>query len=290
MDVPANATRFYGNANFALDVVVNRKIAFIHTSLLNDPFDPYGFFETDFGENYARLIQHVKEHHPADLGWFRTHVTAVSWITTVKELRTYLEKVRRTTFILSTSVASPDLHPKDNLYMWGHYGNGHRGVAIEFDTGALANAVLAQHEAVNGKPFEEGVVWAPMEYTRSFSPISAEDVYDFMKQEKDVMKSRVTQRAITRLDRYYNRMPTVKSDFWRNENEWRLMWRSDETSDCVYMCPIAEDCISAIYLGLNLPQQAQDQMVLAARAKFPSAKIMKASKRHGDLALNFNQI
>ncbi len=290
MDVPRYVTRFYGKTDFVLDVIEKQQIAFIHTSLLNDPFDLYCFFETDFGDNYSRLIQHVKEHHPANVGWFRTHVTALSWIKTVKELKAHLEKVRRTTFVLSTSAVSPSLHPKNNLYMWGHYGNGHRGVAIEFDTVALENAVLAQHAAVNGKPFDEGGVWAQMEYARSFSPIVAEDIYDFMKQEKDVMEGRVTERRATRLDRYYNRMSIVKSDVWRSENEWRLMWRSDETADTIYKSPITQDCIAAIYLGLSLPQDAENQIVSSARSGFPKAKIMKASKRHGDLALDFRQV
>lgn len=290
MDIPQQVTRFYGNTEFALDVIENRRIAFVHCSRLNDPFDLYCFFETDFGENYNNLIKYVKSHHPANVRWFRTHVTPLSWITTVNELKAHLEKVRRTTFVLSTSAASPDLHPKDNLYMWGHYGNGHRGVAIEFDTEALANAVMTQHAAVNGKPFEQGDVWAKMEYTASFSPISAEDVYDFMKQEKDVMDGRVATRAMTRLDRHYNRMSIVKSDVWRSENEWRLMWRSDETAEMIYKCPIAADCVAAIYLGLSLPQEAEERIVCAAGNGFPAAKIMKASKRHGDLALDFRHV
>ena len=174
--------------------------------------------------------------------------------------------------------------------MWGHYGNGHRGVAIEFDTGALTNAVLTQHAAVNSTPFQEGGVWARMEYTQSFSPIVAEDVYDFMKQEKAVMEGRITARVATRLDRYYNRMSIIKSNVWQSENEWRLMWRSDETADPIYKCPIAQDCIAAIYLGLCLPQEAENRIVSAARSEFPAAKIMKASKRHGDLALDFRQV
>jgi hypothetical protein len=111
-----------------------------------------------------------------------------------------------------------------------------------------------------------------------------------MKQEKDVMEGRVTKRAVTRLDRYYNRMSIVKSDVWQTENEWRLMWRSDETTDAIYKCPLAEDCIARIYLGLNLPQEAESRIVSAARSGFPAAKIMKASKRHGDLALDFHQV
>lgn len=290
MVIPQQVTRFYGNMDFAFDVVENRQIAFIHTSLLNDPFDLDCLFDTAFGDNYAGLIRHVKERHPADVRWFSAHLKPRSWIATVKKLKAHLETVKRTTFVLSTSAASPYLHPKDNLYMWGHYGNGHRGVAIEFNAGALENAALAQHTAVNGKQFEEGGVWTQVEYVRSFSPISVEDIYDFMKQEKGVMEGRISERALTRLHRYYNRMSKVKSDVWQSEDEWRLMWQSDETTDPIHKCPIPQDCIAAIYLGLSLPQEFQDRIVSAARSKFPAAKIMKASKRFGDLALDFREI
>jgi Protein of unknown function (DUF2971) len=123
--------------------------------MLNDPFDPYCFFETDFGDGFQNLIAHVRKNHPRDLPWFRAHVTPQSWGQTVKDLKAHLQMVRETSFVLSTSAAHSGLHPKDNLYMWGHYANGHRGLAIEFDTQALASAVLKHHEAENGKPLEE---------------------------------------------------------------------------------------------------------------------------------------
>ena len=69
--------------------------------------------------------------------------------------------------------------------MWGHYGNGHRGIAIEFDTRTLADAVLKHHEAENGKPSEESEVWTKIEYKKTFGPITLEYVYEFMKQEHD---------------------------------------------------------------------------------------------------------
>jgi hypothetical protein len=158
MDIPQQVTRFYGSTQFALDVISNKKIAFVHISLLNDPFDPYCFFETDFGDSYQNLIAYVKKSHPQDLRWFMAHVTPQGWGQAVRDLKKYLDKERSTGFILSTSAASSVLHPKDSLYMWGHYANGHRGLAIEFDTQALASAVRKNHEVENGKPSEESDV------------------------------------------------------------------------------------------------------------------------------------
>ena len=40
---PAAVTRFYGKVDYALDVIRNKQIAFVHVSLLNDPFDPLLF-------------------------------------------------------------------------------------------------------------------------------------------------------------------------------------------------------------------------------------------------------
>lgn len=142
---PATVTRFYGTADYALDVIRAKQIAFVHVSLLNDPFDPYCFFETDFEGKYPPLLRYVQRHHPKDIAWFRAEVTAVNWGKTVRELQEYLQNLRKHTFMLSTSAPLAGFHPKDNLYMWGHYGNGHRGLAIEFDTENVAAAVLKHH-------------------------------------------------------------------------------------------------------------------------------------------------
>jgi hypothetical protein len=61
MDTPQQVTRFYGTVDYAMDVIKNRQIAFVHASMLNDPFDPYCFFETDFGDSYQNLIAHYDE-------------------------------------------------------------------------------------------------------------------------------------------------------------------------------------------------------------------------------------
>jgi len=231
----------------------------------------------------------VRKNHPCDLPWFREHVTFQSWGQTVKDLKAYLQMVRDTAFVLSTSAAHSGLHPKDNLYMWGHYANGHRGLAIEFDTQALASAVLKHHEAENGKPLEESNVWAKIEYTRTFSPNTAEHVYEFMKQEMELLKRKAAVRARTQLDRYYNRMTIIKSDVWQSENEWRLMWRNTETEGKVCKCPIGEDAIASIFLGLNLETESAEELIAAAKQNYPAASILRAHKRHGDLALEFHR-
>ena len=286
---PPQVTRFYGTTDFALDVIENKQIAFVHALKLNDPFDPYGFFETDFEDSYAKLLQHVQKRHPNDLLWFSSSVTAQSWGQTVTELKSYLQGLRETTFVLSTCAEFPGVRPEHNLYMWGHYANGHRGVAIEFNTHALANAVLSHHAAVGETPLGETNVWAKMEYVKTFPPITAEDVYEFMKQEMELLARKITVRTPTNLDVYYSRMSTIKNDVWQNENEWRLMWRNDEIKERIFKCPIGSDAIASIFLGMMLAPDVRKRILSSGRQHFPAARIFQARKRHGDLALQFDR-
>ena len=172
--IPPRVTRFYGCVEYGIDVVESGQIAFVHVSRLNDPFDPYFFFETDFGDSYNNLIRYVKENHPGEVSRFRVYLPAQNWINTVQKLKAYLQEMRATTFVLSTCAARGDVEPKDNLYMWGHYANGHRGLALEFDTNALASAVLQRHEAENAAPSEGDNVWAKIAYAETFPPITGE--------------------------------------------------------------------------------------------------------------------
>jgi len=282
---PATVTRFYGTVDYALDVIRTKQIAFVHVSLLNDPFDPYCFFETDFESKYQNLLRYVQQHHPKDMPWFRAQVTAVSWGKTVREIKQYLDALRKHTFMLSTSAPLDGFHPKDNLYMWGHYGYGHRGIAIEFDTENVAEVVLKHHENENA-PLAERAIWSKVEYAKAFAPIAAADVYAFLRQEKDLELRRITARVETNLGVYYQRMSIIKSDVWSSENEWRLMWRNTSAPPSVYKCPISEECICNIFIGLNFVGDASAFASEAKRA-FPNAGVFQAIKRHGDLALEF---
>jgi hypothetical protein len=286
---PATVTRFYGNTSFGLDVLDNQQVALVRVALLNDPFDPYGFFETDFG-NYMNLANYVRTHHPHDRGWFRVHVTAQSWGKTEREIKAYMAELRKDTFVLCTSAPTETAHPMDNLYMWGHYGNGHRGLAIEFDAAALANTVLGHHCSAGNAPLIGEQSWVQIEYARSFRPISAEDVFQFLKECHEVDARRKKQPDQTSLDAYYRQLSVIKGHVWKSENEWRLMWRSKtETSD-VYKIPITRECIRAVYLGLAMEGSEVERAAEAAARNFPNAEMWRARKRHGDLSVDFQRI
>jgi hypothetical protein len=182
---PPSLTRFYGTPRFGLDVLDNRQVSFVRVTLLNDPFDPYGFFETEF-YGYLGLFKYVQHKHPRDLWWFRASVTSRSWHKTEEEIKDYMADLRLHSFVLSMSAPTAEAHPRDSAHMWGHYGGGHRGLAIEFDPANLETAIIDHNSSVGGEPLNErDKTWIKMEYADSFAPIMAEDVFQFLKQEND---------------------------------------------------------------------------------------------------------
>ncbi len=284
---PQTVTRFYGNVDYALDTIVNKHITFVHVSTLNDPFDPYFFLETDFDEKRGLLLKYIKKNHPSDEAWFRKQVTETSWRRTMSELRTFMENLKKSSFVFSTSGEIDGIHPRDNLYMWGHYANGHRGVAIEFDTAELSTSALNHHKSFGGAPIETNTVWEKIEYRPRFFPVTAENYYQFMKQEHDLQLGNITTRARTALDDYYDLLGRVKSEVWKPENEWRLLWRNDTTRMKIYRCPITTGSIKTVILGQSMSEKSKSDFGVETNHNFPTAKVLRAEKRRGDLALDF---
>jgi hypothetical protein len=64
--LPKHVVRFYGTVDFALDAIGAPAGDVRACVELNDPFDPYFFFETDFQGKYSELLKYVRKKHPED--------------------------------------------------------------------------------------------------------------------------------------------------------------------------------------------------------------------------------
>jgi hypothetical protein len=282
--LPKNVVRFYRNVDYALDTIAHRQAIFVHVSKLNDPFDPYFFFETDFGGNYQRLIGWVGDHHPSDIGWFVQHVTADGWQKSVDDIMAFMRDLRNTSYVFSCSAATKESHPKDNLYMWGHYGNGHRGVAIEFDTRKVASLVTQVHNEEKDQQLGPESAWVRIEYETKMPPMTRKMFFDFFRNDYE------GGQRHTSLAAFYDKTARVKSLVWKPEAEWRMLWHNDETRLKVHRAPIPSDAVTAVYLGMSMSAGSEADVVFETRRKFPTAKIYKASKKPGFTELEFKQV
>ena len=208
-------------------------------------------------------------------------MSPANWNDTVKSLRQKLDQWRKTTFVFSTSCEIDGFHPRSNLYMWGHYGNGHRGVALEFDTEVLsASALKHQKEGTQELSVQEH--WAEMLYEPSTPPLTAEDFFQHLTQDRGTMIN-PANRQLTGVEKYFKNLGIVKNEVWQREREWRLMWQDEETHMKIHRCPVLSDAVTGIVLGLNLGQNSVDDFVSEASRNFPNAKILRAKAHLGNL-------
>lgn len=164
---PNQVMRFYGNVQYALECIALKQITFLHIDKLNDPFDPYFYFETDFNDDYQEIINFIQHNNKNDLLNFKQTLPEEKWERALKGMREYLYNTLNNICVFSTIEIFEEKHPKDNLYMWSHYGYGHRGVAIEFNTYLLAKAVLSSMKNQKGATNNVNEVWSKIDYQRA---------------------------------------------------------------------------------------------------------------------------
>lgn len=279
--MPERVARFYGNVDFALDTIANRQLTFIHVSKLNDPFDPYFFFDTQFNERYDAVVSYVSVNHPNDFGWFINAVPPENWNATIRNLKDYLERMRQSTFMFSTSGISSNTHLRDNLHMWGHYGNGHRGVLIEFDMGKLMECAKSANESASKKTNYVDDIFMKVEYKESIPLLTPRDIFLFYKSITIGIDNP------TVVERYLNNTLRIKSADWKNENEWRMLWHNDETRLKVHHMRISEASIKKVYIGFNMTKTNSKDVEFETRRRFPNAQIIFAKRTPGAFGLEF---
>jgi hypothetical protein len=95
---------------------------------MNDPFDPYFEFVTDFEGRYPAILSWIEANHGAkEVRWFKSVMPYQSWRNSLSGIKKRNANLKENSFLLCASAPLADLEPAHNLYMWGHYCSGHRG-------------------------------------------------------------------------------------------------------------------------------------------------------------------
>jgi hypothetical protein len=282
---PGHVIRFYSNTQYALESVGFREITFLHPDKLNDPFDPPFYLATEFNNDLQSLIKYVEQYHPEEIEQFKTLATKESWEKFLSLMENFLYECRNNFFIFSTCGISKEEHPKDSLYMWSHYGNGHRGVAIEFDTALLINSLSKIPENKNpilgpknlgrygdGTPYE-------IKYESKLPKMTCQSMYKV-----------IVSQDVTEIFNIVNLTFWLKSVVWEKEKEWRFILGNEDTKLKVLKIGLEDDTITAIYLGCRIDDRVKDDLIFEAKNKFPNAKIYKGKIAQGNFALEFEPL
>jgi hypothetical protein len=281
---PAYLTRFYGNIDNARDVFKTKSITFVRVSRMNDPFDPYFEFVNDFENRYGAIIERIRDAHgPKEVRWFKGIMPYNSWIKVVNDIKEKNEYLRSSSFLFCASAPHGGTEPSHNLYMWGHYCAGHRGIAIEFDAERVASSLVEHQTRINPNWSKELKVWIPVIYQDKIERLTPEDFYDFLKASAQ-------EELVTKLAVQLNTVSRIKSTVWRPEQEWRLMWRNDEVEPEIYKVPILSGSVHRVFIGLRVADELAARIAAECRAAFPGADILKGAARPGEFALDFRAI
>ncbi len=210
---PEKVVRFYGNTDYALECIALKRATFIHRDNLNDPFEVGVSFDTDFGNNYESLLRYVQRYHPSELTSFREKLPMQGWYNIVGQWAMMASRIQESLLVFSASAEKDGVQPQENLYMWGHYGNGHRGIAIEFNTAVLTDSLMSPEESGGSDP------WYGMEYDDEMPKITRDDIF------KCVMNSTPEKPCGPELIDSILKRACFKGMVWERENEWRISSR-----------------------------------------------------------------
>ncbi|PWV45922.1 DUF2971 domain-containing protein [Chitinophaga sp. S165] len=126
---------------------------------------------------------------------------------------------------------------KDNLLMWSHYGDSHRGFCVGFNPEILFDCIQGQ--------------LGPVIYSNDFPVLGLFDN---------------TQEGLTRI-------LCTKSEHWQYEDEHRFV-KIDGSRKII---KLPDEAITEIILGCNMPDAFKKEIILLADQKFPGAKIFEAT-------------
>lgn len=282
VSTPRRVIRFYGDPKYALESIGFKEITFLHADKLNDPFDPPFYFITDFNKDYEELTKYIQQHHSKDLKRFSDRLSRESWDAFLSSIEKYFYDCRNNSFIFSTCGVDNKEHPKDSLYMWSHYGNGHRGVAIEFDTHLLTRAVSKNLATHGTEPLYK------IGYRTDMPKITCESIYQYImnvtKNDNDESWDE------TELFNTFCLILSSKSRVWEDEKEWRYILRNDKTRLKVLKLGLDDDTITTLYIGCRTDYRVKDDLIFEIRNKFPNATVYKSNVVEGNFALAFEPL
>ena len=96
--------------------------------------------------------------------------------------------------------------------MWAHYGNGHRGILIEFDVEHLRASAIATNDTALRPVNNPNEAFLKVIYRRALRPSRIEDVVNFYRRSEN------EALAQTRLIRYFRDSVATRAVFERDES------------------------------------------------------------------------
>jgi hypothetical protein len=260
IDVPETVYKYRDwNNNFHKKVITRRELFLASPALFNDPFDcklPIAYWKLGVDTQLAReyFPQMVERHKPhLSKGEKEKEVARLIDEGRFKDME-YLEVMEKNFFEeLNSKIGLVSLTAyRDNILMWSHYSNSHKGFCIGFKSKILFN---------NPDHFGRG---GQVIYKKEFPIILPTE--DFGQQ---IVKQTY-----------------IKSDIWAYEKEYRLSKFNGANKTIVF----PEDSVSEIILGCSISDSDRNAIINVSKCNFPKANIIQVREIKNTFKIGFEQI
>ncbi len=148
----------------------------------------------------------------------------------------------------------------DNLLMWAHYADEHKGAVIKLKCIPGASALC------NAKPIR---------YSPMIPLLNVEDLF--------ADKNEVIQHIL-------NNILLTKSIDWSYEKEWRIILGAKDNSKGFDYRGIGEDELDSIYLGCRMSKEDKVAIINCVKSTRSNIKIFESKKSCSEFKLDFTEI
>ena len=261
--------RYYGNFDFLLDTIINKRLYFSYPKDFNDPFDCHPKFSlvrckndniVDWKE-YLSIL--AKEENP-DISDFEAmkHAEAAINKGLYKDREWLFKSDQYASEVLDEAIKNIRIccftrNPRNQM-MWAHYADNHKGIALQFRSSYMFD--------VNSGTF------------RGF----AVDYYSNHISLKRYLEA--IKQTLNGDDLAFSRfMYCLKSIEWEQEEEIRFF------SNHTYMA-YPEKMLTGILLGSNCPQYREDLVHKVLTSWNDKPKIYKEDVDHSSIKIYFKLV
>lgn len=284
----------YTTRTAALAIIENKSLRWSSPARFNDPFDHQTGFSWRFtGEELGRAIVDVCERvlngeqrfepmHPTSLGQRlliarsllkhrRAEVIAKlkeearEMATAFPEARDLLNRNIVSLLVASRVLCLTESH--DNVVMWSHYADEHRGVAFKF-----RRLEDRDHSFCAAQP---------VQYTTD--PVYFAEATEYVQHLLGIRELDLPERVWP--------LTLQKHEDWRYEREWRVrMYLSTpEVADYSYVSEPPE-LFEAMFIGCKVTDEELASLRAACRQHLPDMKLYRGHRVPGSLRLEFDPI
>jgi hypothetical protein len=283
----------FATTEAALKIIEGRSLKWSSATAFNDPFDHQAGFSLELEESqFAKLLTDsmlrvIFSDAPVSVG---ASVRFTQMLLVLRQMQDRLQKdqiskelydaalevarnLREGISEFNAAIHAHLLHSRvlcvtegaNNVVMWSHYADQHRGVAFQLGCiESLDNRLLAAKR---------------VEYTDKFIAFPSSTEYaQHLTGEKPIdMAALVWKIAYT------------KHVDWAYEREWRvhvpLLNERPEDDFSIYTEPA--EVFQAMYIGCRMPQEQASLLVSAARRVLPNMALFRAIRAHDSFSLRF---